>query len=39
MITSYGPMWGKAFQLQGRALERCTGQGFCLGEFCSVSET
>lgn len=38
MITTYEPMWGKAFQQQARAPERPRGQGFCL-EFCSVSKT
>lgn len=38
MMTSSGPVWGKALQLQGRAVERHTGQGFCLGEFCPVSK-
>lgn len=30
MISQYGPMWGKAFQLQGRALERLRVRPFIL---------
>lgn len=30
MISQYGPMWGKAFQLQGRALERPRVRPFIL---------
>lgn len=37
-LLVYGPVWGKAFQLQGRALERPRDQDFCLKEFCSVSK-